>query len=306
VQSGRTAHQALIELERSHEPFSQQLGEAAQILGIDLNDSPSSLRDGPEESVGREVVFSGKEEWVLRWLLKRLEEQGNGARLDPRAWLLMRRLVERIPVVNAARLLNAHNLLQTLEQSLKDGLAQAQAFQHGQAASPTSDPKGPSDISDASGSSSTLVGNSTPGSMKQSRKRKRPGASIEEIIPTSSPSGCGYAVGTLFCSLFDVLSQLVHMSAKSSDEESDFAGQYMTAVLRADPDRVACILGSAFRAAEFLVHIDKLSDPAISQTGASAVASFVTIWEYRSVSADGLYGRASNVRITNDGSRRKY
>ncbi|KAI9871883.1 MAG: hypothetical protein M1830_002329, partial [Pleopsidium flavum] len=265
-------------------------------MKIDLNASLSSVSpDGLEEPVGREIVFSGKEEWVLRWLLKKLEAQGNDARLDPQAWLLMKKLVEQIPVVNVARLLSAHNFLQTLEKTLKDGLAQAQDIRQGQAASPTNDLKGPSDISDASGSSSTLIGTSTPGPTKQSRKRKRPAASMEEIMSTSPPSDNAHLIETLFCSLLGALSQLVEMSTKPSNGESVFAGQYMTAILRTDPNRTACILRSAFNAAEFLMRNDQLSGSAMSLTVASAVASFVTIWEYRSSAlTEDLFGRASN------------
>lgn len=266
--------------------------EAARIIKVDLDAfSSRSSSGGLEGTVKRGILFSGKEEWVLRWLLKRLETQGNCARLDPQAWVLMRHLLGRIPVVNAARLLSAHDFLQLLETSLEGGLTQA----HEQGVLSTGDSKGSIDISDESGSSSTLVDNTTSTSPKQSKKRKRPGASVQGDSRTSFSDSCKPKMDILFCAIVGSFNQLVDMIAEPKSGEEDFEGQYIIAVLRSSPDRAASILRSALRTAAYLIRDEKFTGAAISNDSISPIAPFAVVWEHRSVNTDDLSGRASNV-----------
>lgn len=300
VQSAPTAYQALLDLEKSKEPFSRQIVQAADIVKIDLSASEISLQlEGSKDNVERPLGFSGKEEWVLRWLLKKLEAHDTSARLDPRAWSFMGSLVGRIPGENAARILNGHGLLCTLRESLTAGLAEARAAGGGHTSLPGAGQDKAHDTSDGSKSSSTAVGDPANRSTKQSRKRKRSGSLVENDSPTVAPDHTGQAIGNLFGSMVSLLNRLVSMSKTPSSEESDLAGQYMTAVLRTDPDGAASLLSTALRATEYLVLGEKFQIQGPFTVGSSPLAPFVGVWEYRSVSTDDLSGRASNVSLQN-------
>ena len=243
----------------------------------------------------RRLGFSGKEEWVLRWLLKKLDTQDIGVRLDPRVWSLMGALVERIPVENAARILSGHKLLRTLEQSLAAGLAGARAASSSHASIPDGGLDRIHETSDGSKSSCTVVGDSATGSQTPSRKRKRSGVLIENDRPAVASTHTCQASSELFCSMVSLSNRLVSMSKTPSSDENDLAGQYMTAVLRTDPDQAASLLSTAIRAAESLILDEKLPPLAQIIVESSPLAPFVSIWDYRSVSTDDLSGRASNV-----------
>ncbi len=295
-QSRPTAYEALLELERSQEPFSELVVEAADIVQIELLASETSLQVASStDHVERQLGFSGKEEWVLRWLLKKLDTPNTSTRLDPRTWSFMASLVERIPVENAARILTGHNLLHTLEQSLAAGLAEARAAGRSHISLPGGGRDRIHDTSDGSKSSSTVAGGPAAGSPKGSRKRKRSGLLVENDSPTVAPTHAGRVIDTLFHSTVSLLSRLVSMSKTPSSEESDLAGQYMTAVLRTSPDRAASLLGTALSAAEFVMLDERCSFLETTTTGSSPLLPFVSVWEYRSVSTDDLSGRASNV-----------
>lgn len=293
-----TAYEALLELERSQEPFSELIIQAADIVKIELFASATALQlASSTDHVERQLGFSGKEEWVLRWLLKKLDAPNAGARLDPRTWSFMASLVERIPVENAARILTGHNLLHTLEQSLTAALAEARAAGRSHASLLGGGQGRIHDASDGSKSSSTVAGGPAAGSPKGSRKRKRSGPRVENDSPTVAPTQAGRVIRTLFHSIVSLLGRLVCMSKTPSSEESDLAGQYMTAVLRTSPDRAASLLGTALSAAEFLMLDERYSFPETTTTGLSPLVPFVGVWEYRSVSTDDLSGRASNVSL---------
>ncbi len=83
--SQRSAYQSLLDLERSKEPFSELIVQAADIIGFNIHAilTESPCGDFVQGAAGN-TRFTGKEEWVLRWLLKNLETQGKSARLDAR------------------------------------------------------------------------------------------------------------------------------------------------------------------------------------------------------------------------------
>jgi nucleolar pre-ribosomal-associated protein 2 len=70
----RLAQEKLAELEKGSAPFEDQLHEAAKFIGIDLEDISRSisgvfdLKEEPDAS-----TYHGREEWLLIWLLKKLQ-----------------------------------------------------------------------------------------------------------------------------------------------------------------------------------------------------------------------------------------
>lgn len=63
-----------MELEKDSASFEDQLIEAAKFIKIDLNDVGRSISQNLEEGEERKAPsYHGMEEWLLRWLLKRLQ-----------------------------------------------------------------------------------------------------------------------------------------------------------------------------------------------------------------------------------------
>lgn len=70
----RAAQERLVELEKESAPFEDQLEEAARFVGVDLNIVGRSSNDKYSGRNGsKTTTLHGKEEWLLRWLLKQLQ-----------------------------------------------------------------------------------------------------------------------------------------------------------------------------------------------------------------------------------------
>ncbi len=78
----RAAQEHLAELEKLSAPFEDQLEEAAKFVGVDLSTIGRYTKNGDEgRVVSTTVVYHGREEWLLKWLLKRLQASGG---VEPR------------------------------------------------------------------------------------------------------------------------------------------------------------------------------------------------------------------------------
>lgn len=72
----RAAQEKLAELEQSSAPFEEQLLEAARFVGVDLENADRSASQSLKSADGSiSVAYYGREEWLMRWLLKRLQDQ---------------------------------------------------------------------------------------------------------------------------------------------------------------------------------------------------------------------------------------
>ncbi len=65
-------------MEKQAAPFDEQLVEAAKFVGLGLND----IRRISDDDIARDgqrnvVLYHGREEWLLRWLLKKLQGPGD-------------------------------------------------------------------------------------------------------------------------------------------------------------------------------------------------------------------------------------
>ena len=70
----RVAQEKLVQLEKGSAPFEEQLVEAAKFIGIHINNIGKDHldEDAPKKQSIRSSVY-GKEEWLLKWLLKKLQ-----------------------------------------------------------------------------------------------------------------------------------------------------------------------------------------------------------------------------------------
>jgi len=67
-------------LERASAPFGDQLEEAAIFIGVKLD----IVGRAAVEKVGKKDIYHGREEWLLRWLLKKLQSKDGVSRYVPR------------------------------------------------------------------------------------------------------------------------------------------------------------------------------------------------------------------------------
>lgn len=160
----QSSQQALLDLERSKVPPVELLDAVAQILRINYSHIRSTIFD-PELS--KEIPYPAascmpKEEWILRWLLKRVGLSrsggksrisnegclrydrdtdgifdsaygGSSMRLDGRSWLLFLYLVYHVPCRALARILTEADFVTHLDACLRDeehalGLVPVESF----------------------------------------------------------------------------------------------------------------------------------------------------------------------------------
>lgn len=78
----RSSQQALLDLERSKVPPVELLDEVAQILGVKYSNLRSRFLQQRENESEATIAgaFAPKEEWVLKWLLKRTGLSSSGGK----------------------------------------------------------------------------------------------------------------------------------------------------------------------------------------------------------------------------------
>lgn len=190
----------LLAIEDNFDNVQDQLHQAARLVGL------SSGWDEPHfEDHGSESGSQHRAEWVLRWLLEKIKELGNSASLSPKSWILLRRMIQRVPVSNAARLLNSHQILSIIEKVL-ERMLQVDGEMDEYSATP------------------------------DSRKRKRSSA-------TAGDSGDRFEISAV-CSEIERLLFLIRSLAENHDGRVDSVGrEHMKAVLRTNTQQAARLLG---------------------------------------------------------------
>ncbi|KAH6672915.1 Urb2/Npa2 family-domain-containing protein [Halenospora varia] len=258
----RTAQEQLTKLEKASAPFADQLVEAAKFIGVDLNTLQSPADVATKTNNGdKSAIYHGREEWLLRWLLKKLQAgKDNVPRKTPMAWRLLNYLTTKLPRTIFAQLLVERKFTGILRQTLEE----AQATVSGEV--PTTDRS-------HRDSSSTLEDTS----VRPSKKRKR---SPELVGNTRS----GKADGThpLLEAIYTTLSSMVKSTKaiNSTDggvKSAVFAAEYTKTALRTTAQEAATILGlwlslssEVLKAQDYtLVHVS------------SWLVPFVEIWEIR-------------------------
>ncbi|KAK2751550.1 hypothetical protein FQN55_000271 [Onygenales sp. PD_40] len=248
-ESPHSAHQALLELEKGTSGPSSQLQEAAQIIGIDL--SLCTIQKEDEETASAQntqKTSAPKEEWVLRWLMKKLKapsRQGQSSyRLDKRSWVLLRQLFFRIPAKPLAFILNENKFLAILKDSLVD-LGNASSAR---AERPTI--KEPA----ASESSVTVQESPVSPSSKRGQKRKRAENGVDAVPSAGSFAGSWIDA---FLALLDSVKVLVILPDQITETKASINSQ-LKLVLRGDPQTAAAILGQTFSlAADAIIEWNK-------------------------------------------------
>lgn len=134
ISSSHGAHRALLDLERRNGTITAQLREAALILGIDLAANSGCVKQ--ILPVALPSIPAPKEEWVLRWLLKKLRND-KAYSADPATFVLLQQLIYHIPIKNLATILNDQKFINTLKDIIFSASLRVLEALHRQSSSAT-------------------------------------------------------------------------------------------------------------------------------------------------------------------------
>ncbi|GAD98397.1 hypothetical protein ANI_1_876074 [Paecilomyces variotii No. 5] len=234
VERSRSSQEALLQLEKGTGSPVTQLEEAARIIGIDLSLCSSHPEVNREVSVHEHAA--PKEEWVLRWLLKKLKA-GNAYRVEPCSFLLFRQLIDRIPLKTLAATLNDYKFLPVLGDvfgDLENGvLSTATEVSHDA-------------LHSGSESSHTISGSpSREDGDKKGKKRKR-ASDYGDAMDVDEPQPSHKSYLLAFIRTLDTLYCLINLANKVQTTD-DIATAHLKHALREQPEAVAKILGRSFK-----------------------------------------------------------
>jgi nucleolar pre-ribosomal-associated protein 2 len=269
----------LLELEKGSIAPASQLNEAAQIIGVDLRAHNAGVHYAGESPKRQTATASApKEEWVLRWLLKKLKATIGSLnyRLDSDSWLLLLLLFDRIPPKTIAAILNEQKFLAILEDTLVD----LDKF---------------SAESVKSGSKDRLQMASK--SQKRGQKRKRVNVEAESSDSTITHE---FTPSSWAATLLYVLAIIQKLGAFSNQSRGiDWtARSHLKLALRGEPRPAANILGRTFRIATLaLPLLAGASELMTHQSLLSVLPSVFDIWELKSNSQNGSTQSQNDVSL---------
>ncbi|EAS30449.3 nucleolar pre-ribosomal-associated protein 2 [Coccidioides immitis RS] len=221
-----TSYTALLELEKgSHGSPKDHLKEAARIIGVDLDSYPRGEEPYFSSSIAVQVTAAPKEEWVLRWLMKKLKaplsEVNSSYTVEESSWILFRILLGRIPPRTLATILTENKFLNVLQSSLEEIEALI------------------------SRSSGPITQHGVSKSSSGSRKRKRTETPAESGAPPVSSCPSNSLVYT-FLSVASTVKRLVVLA--DSIRQATLKAQVQL-ILRGEPKIAADLLRRALRCA---------------------------------------------------------
>ncbi|KAM0313387.1 hypothetical protein ACHAO8_005484 [Botrytis cinerea] len=270
----RIAQEKLAGLEKASAPFEEQIREAGKFVDIDLDKVATVLdHQKHEEKVFRKKCaagsFHGREEWLLRWLLKKLQSpKDKTARITPSSWHLFRLLLNAIPLANTARMLTEKKFIVTLQQTLQEA----------------------QEINDIDDSGMEAQNDSSSGSDSEetsiiSKKRKRTGELVTHTYhgPANGLRALVMAIHTAINSI--VRSTKVSFSQRTAGNGRSpaFTTEYMRAVVRTTPESSAMVLGSWMSLCQMV--LSKKAGVVISP---QLMSPFIDIWDYRVAGTEDL------------------
>lgn len=270
-----------MKLEKSTEESNKQLDAAAQILKLDLSVPAVKLSDLDTcQPVTRPAP---KEEWVLRWLLKRLKI--GSYRTNPRCYILLQHLLQRISRRAIASTFLEYKFSQTLTDIAEDlhnavFLALRNGTNHGSSHSETSE--------------------TIQGSPLRSKKRKRGQEHVDaddDIVMDDAANNEVHArralvAYTQFSYSFYILMNLVN----SRDETGDISHFHLHQSLRMDPAMVAQTFAKLMRTSAGLAveyAKEKRDDDLLTVLKTST--SYVSFWEMKRSGVKGIDENTINV-----------
>jgi nucleolar pre-ribosomal-associated protein 2 len=234
IQRPRSSQETLLRLEKGTASPLAQINDAAQIIGLDLTlcaTHPEINRNGHVQTNA-----APKEEWVLRWLLKKLRA-GKSHRVEPASFLLLRQLIDLIPPKTLATILKDQKLLPTLSDVVADLEEDIFAtLENGKA----------DDLRFGSESSDTL--GDSPHDERKGTKRKRAVADDQDAMDIDEQPQTSSSCFLSFIRLLDCLYSLVTLTSRVAGID-EVASSHLKHALRGEPELVAKLLGQSFKLA---------------------------------------------------------
>lgn len=257
-------------MEKDSAPFEDQLVEAVKFVGTDVDYIGRYSAEGfVTEKQSIAGTFHGREEWLLRWLLKRLQSaKDDTPRKSPNAWRLLCHVSRAMPVVTAARILQEKKFMSILQQTLEE----------------TKEACGTNgDMGKKSSSNSTEEGPSSTASSKASRKRKRSG----ELVANTTNGDNG--PGDLLEAIYSVISYVQHsakpnLTAIDDGRGAEFSAEAMRSVMRTTAEEAAKVLGIWLALTQLVPSRRRICQLA----GRTWLSYFIEIWELHSQGIEDL------------------
>ena len=202
------------------------------------------------------------------------------------AWSLLYELLARTTLRNVARLLNVHNFLKilqdTLQQSYNNAINQKTLIDVCV--------EGNLGITD---SSSTTVEASPVEEPKKSRKRKRTDSKMYEM---KDDFGANYEIEPLYFSVCRVIERLNIFVTGLHDDSHGFVVEHLKASLKGGPERIAEILGISLHLANISLRKIHFSNEDHRFIVAKCISSSIGFWKTCLATADDPSDKPSNVR----------
>lgn len=234
IQRPRSSQETLLRLEKGTATPLAQINDAAQIIGLDL----SLCATHPELNRTGHIQTNAapKEEWVLRWLLKKLRA-GKSHRVEPASFLLLRQLIDLIPPKTLATILKDQKFLATLSDVITDLEEDIFAtLENGKAV----------DLRFGSESSDTL--GDSPHDDRKGTKRKRTDADDQDAMDIDQQPQTSSSCFLSFIRVLHCLYSLVTLASRAAGID-EVASSHLKHALRGEPESVAKLLGQSFKLA---------------------------------------------------------
>ncbi|OJJ49936.1 hypothetical protein ASPZODRAFT_163974 [Penicilliopsis zonata CBS 506.65] len=286
----RSSQEALLLLEKDTGSPATQLAEAATIIGIDLTLCTSHPEINRPAHAPRNAA--PKEEWVLRWLLKKLKTAKN-YRVDATSFLLLRQLIDLVPTKALATTLRDQKFLGILNNILNDLWEDVSAMIGTQAPEPGHS---------GSESSHTLPGspiNNGDSHKKKGTKRKRTRDEEEEDDDHDAiaigeepqpPASCFLVLTRVLDCIYGLVALVNKQSALERAENA-----YLKHALKGEPDSLGLLLGNAFRLATVAAtHLSDRQKTTDLQHLLYVLPSTFDLWDLRSSRQDDGENKSSN------------
>ncbi|KAI9036354.1 ribosome biogenesis protein URB2 [Aspergillus affinis] len=268
----RSSQEALLRLEKGSGSPSVQLNEAAQIIGLDLALCASHPEINRTPHI--QTKAAPKEEWVLRWLLKKLKA-GKNYRVEPASFLLLRQLIDLIPPKTLAITLKDQKFLGIISNAITDLEDDVFAgLENGTTEFLRSDSDSSKTLSDSTQDAGKYD--------KKGTKRKRPGDGEPDAMDIDEQPQTPTSCFLTFIRALDCLYSLVNLTSRTLGIE-EVASAHLRHALKGEPESIALTLGKSFRVAAVATnqfsHARKTTD---LQHLLYVLPAVLELWELRS------------------------
>jgi nucleolar pre-ribosomal-associated protein 2 len=248
-----------MELEKASAPITEQIQHASLFAEFSLSNlQASSLSNEATEveSAPSQASAHGRREYVLRWVLKKFQE--DETRRCHTAWRLLRLLLDYMPLRNAAKILNEKKFVFILRQAIEEAVVA---------------------LNQVEDSSDTVTASPVIGAVRSatSKKRKRDGRWSSDMVVDHSPAEGNDGTAGLKVVVYEAIDRIVQLSMPESPSSQAFLSEYVKSAIRTSSVEAARILGAWLA----LSGNQTRSYPLALEQRESLLSPFLEIWDSR-------------------------